>query len=197
MKKIFLFVIALGPVFPAAAQRSKAVGLRAGVNVSHITRTVFSARPAFYAGLTGEIRMNEVYALQVELGYSGQGALGEVKTERNYNRSFSASGIRTDYFTVGMMNKLSFNRSFSFMAGVSGEQELSRNPFITRMPDLAVALGAEYKFLPGFGLEVRVKRGLLDIFDNSSYTTGKYTGNLGIGSHANLVMQAGLVYYFK
>ncbi|MCD8540732.1 MAG: PorT family protein [Leadbetterella sp.] len=197
MKKTFFFTILLAMSLPAQAQRTKSVGLRAGVNVSNITRTVFSARTAFYAGLTGEMRMTDLYALQIEAGYSQQGAQGDVKTRRSVNRDFWASGIQSHYFTAGIMNKFTFNRTFSFMAGISGEQELSRNPFLTRTLDFGVVAGAEYKFLPGFGLEVRAKRGLFDIFENSAYTTGEYTGNLLIGSHANLVFQAGLVYYFK
>lgn len=190
-------MIMTGIILPAWSQRTKSVGLRAGVNVSNITRTVFSTRTAFYTGLTGEMRMTDLYALQMEVGYSQQGAMGEVQDRRTINRSFSASGIRTDYFTAGLMNKFTFNRTFSFMVGISGEQELGRNPFLSRTLDLAIVTGAEYKFSPGFGLEVRAKRGLFDIFENSAYTTGQYTGNLLMGSQANLVFQAGLVYYFK
>lgn len=197
MKKIFFLAIITGLSLPGLAQREKSVGIRAGVNVSRITRTVFTARPAFYAGLTGEVRINKVYALQAELGYSGQGALGELNVARNYKRTFSASGIRTDYFTMGIMNKLSFNRAFSLMTGVSGEQEMSGHPVLNRTADIAMAVGAEYKFPSGLGLEMRVKQGLVNIFDIFPYTTREYTGNLLMGSHTNLVLQAGMVYYFK
>lgn len=197
MKKIFLLIILAGLSLPGFTQRTKSVGLRAGVNVSDITRTVFTARTAFYAGLAGEMRMTGLYALQLELGYSQQGALGNVEDERSVNRHFSDSGIRTEYFTAGVMNKFSIHRKFSLLAGASVEQELSGNPFLSRTLDAGVILGAEYQFLPGFGLEVRAKRGLFDIFENSAYTTGEYTGNLLMGSQSNLVLQAGLVYYFK
>lgn len=197
MKKIFLLAVLSGLSLPGLAQRQKSVGLRAGVNVSDITRTVFSARTAFYAGLAGEMRMTGLYALQLEVGYSQQGALGEVKDQRSVNRHFSDSGIRTEYFTAGLMNKFSFHPKFSLLAGASVEQELSGNPFLSRTLDAGVMMGAEYQFLPGFGLEVRVKRGLFDIFENSAYTTGEYTGNLLMGSQSNLVLQAGLAYYFK
>lgn len=197
MKKIFLLAIISGLTLPLKAQHTKSVGLRAGLNVSNITRTVFSARTAFYAGLTGEMRVSDLYALQMEVGYSGQGALGEVKDRRSVNRDFSASGIRTDYFTAGLMNKFTFDRAFSLMVGASFEQELGRNPFLRRTLDMAVVTGVEYKFSSGFGLEVRAKRGLFDIFDNSVYTTGEYSGNLLMGSQSNLVLQTGLVYYFK
>lgn len=197
MKKVFFWAIITGISLPGLAQREKSVGIRAGANVSQITRTVFTARPAFYAGLTGELRRNKVYAFQAELGYSGQGALGQIEIARNYKRTFSASGIRTDYITVGIMNKFAFNRAFSLMTGVSGEQEVSGNPFLIRSADIAMVAGAEYKFLSGLGLEMRVKHGLINNFDIPSYTTGEYTGNLLIGSHTNLVLQAGMVYYFK
>ena len=195
MKKILLFVLIS---LPALAQREKSVGLRAGLNAANITRTVFSARTGFYAGLTGEMRMTDLYALQVELGYSQQGAKGDITEHRSVKRSFSDSGIRADYFTAGVMNKFTFNRSFSITAGASIEQELSRNPFLSRTLDAGVVTGAEYKFSSGFGLEVRAKRGLFDIFENSAYTTGEYTGDfLLIGSQSNLVFQAGVVYYFN
>ncbi len=173
------------------------VGLRAGVGVSNITHTVFSAKTSFYAGITGEMRMSDLYALQVEAGYSGQGALGQVTVQRPVNREFSNSGVHAHYFTLGVMHKFTLHRTFTLLAGSSGEQEMSGNPFLSRTLDLAAVAGAEYKFSPGFGVEIRVKRGLFDIFDNSTYSTGQYTGNLLMGSHAHLVMQAGAVYYFK
>lgn len=197
MKRIFFGLILMAFSLPGLAQREKSVGIRAGANVSSITRTVFTARPAFYAGLTGEIRINKVYALQAELGYSGQGALGDLSVARNYKRTFTDSGIRTDYFTVGIMNKLSFNRAFSLLAGVSAEQEMSGHPVLIRTSDIAMAAGAEYRFPSGLGLEMRVKQGLVNIFDIYPYTTREYTGNLLMGSHTNLVLQAGMVYYLK
>lgn len=192
MKQIFFLLLL---AFSATAQ--KAVGLRAGVNVTKITRTVFSARTAFYAGLTGEKQISNRYALQLEAGYSSQGASGDVVDTKPVNRTFTDSEISAHYFTLGLMNKFRFHPAFSLLAGASGEQELSNNPFLVRTLDLALALGAEYKFSPGFGLEMRVKRGLFNIFDNSFYSTGQYTGNLLMGSHAHLVLQAGAVYYFK
>lgn len=196
MKKMFCLLFLLALVLPATAQRSRSAGIRAGVNFSNITNTVFSARTAWYAGMVGEMRVSDLYALQLEAGYSQQGASGDITDNKSYKRSFSAGEIRTEYFTGGVMNKFTFQRMFSFMVGLSGEQELSRNPFISKTLDMALVTGAEFKFTPVVGLEVRAKRGLTDIFENSAYTIKDYTGSL-IGTNANLVFQAGLVFHFK
>ena len=59
--------------------------------------------------------------------------------------------------------------------------------------DMAVLMGVEYKFPFGLGVEVRMKRGMLDMIDSREYETmyGRRS-LLWVDRNLNLVLQAGL-----
>lgn len=202
MKSTYLTLIFCAFMAGGYAQTTVKPGFRVGANFSGITRTYYDVRTDFYLGGNAEIRFSDFFRLQPEMGYSCQGARGDVyqlpqagETDKTWVRK----DIESNYLTVGMTGKFAFSESVCFLVGVSGEYALEMFKPLRTDLDVAILAGAEYKLPFGLGVEVRIKRGSRDMIDSREYETfssGKsrwftYDRNL------NLVMQTGLTYTLR
>jgi outer membrane protein with beta-barrel domain len=204
-KSIIVAVLCFFGVTQINAQVSFRPGIKAGLNASHFTQTdrtdeKFTSKTDFYAGVYGALKLTKIYTLQPELVYTRQGA------NREY---FDADKIRrtetldVSYLSIGVANKFTF-KNFNFQVGptidikVNDSQkniapssegdpyyEFNYNPYTGI--DFAFFAGVGYDFTKNFGVEARIKKGLIPVND----TWGDYDDN-----YTNVVFQVGATYTF-
>ncbi len=169
-------------------------GFRAGLNVSNLTESYYTTKTSFYAGVVGEIKFKNFYSLQPEVGYSSQGAKGDV-IQVGGNATKVADQIDLNYLTIGLINKFTFAETFSVLVGASLDHELNPSPFSRVERDLAFVFGLGFNTKVGLSFEARLKSGALDIIDSRDYKTKEGNNWLFLSSkNSNIVGQFGLVY---
>jgi|GEM_PF-538917 len=200
MKKYYLTGVLLFLFLGSYAQVTIRPGFRAGANFSRITGTYYDSRTDFYFGALGEIKFSKFFFLQPEIGFSRQGAKGDVYRQPapgsgNINKEelWFRKNIEANYITMGATAKFALSPEFRFLVGVSGEQALEQFEPMRHDVDMAALMGVEYKFPFGLGMEVRLKRGMLDMIDSREYETMNSRRSWLWGDrNLNLVLQAGL-----
>lgn len=213
MKKvIYLFAIIFGCVTFSNAQVTFKPGIRGGLNISHFSNggssyyydayyndgstnvRDFESKTGAYIGFFGELKLSKFYALQPEINLSKQGSKYNYRQDnQNFYRDYDLT-----YLTVGITNKFTFNK-FNFHVGPTIEfvadtkvktNEIYSSPYyasnleIDSDVDLAFYLGAGYDFTSNFGVEGRIKKGIIPVLDYSD------------GNHTNVVFSLGAYYKF-
>lgn len=197
MKTHYLTGLLLFLFWGSNAQTSIRPGFRAGANFSQITRTYYEPRTDFYFGAFGEIKISDLFRLQPEVGFSRQGARGDVyrvPPPGEDDKVWFRKNIESNYITLGVTGKLAFTEAVRILFGMSAEQGLEVVKPLRNDVDLALLAGAEYRFPFGLGVEVRMKRGTFDMIDSREYETFSSGGGLTIDRNLNLVIQCGLNY---
>ena len=192
MKKIVCIVFLSIYCFQTQAQSTFAPGVKAGVNISHLSSEAgffddgsdfyrnFSSLTSFYVGGFIDLNLTKVYTLSPELLYSSQGS--------EYN--FSPNGIRSSgtikvsYLSMNIVNKFRITPNFYPYAGTSFDVVLDKNYNIDSEIDLGMFIGAGFQFNKNFGIDARAKKGLIQVLDYSD------------GNHNNVVFQFGATYTF-
>ena len=195
MKKLFIVaVLCFFGISSSNAQVTFKPGLRGGINFAHFTKGDFtnnyyygydpsinsSNRPDyrnktdFYLGFFGALHLTKYYTLQPEIDYSRQGS--KIGSSSN---TYDAS-----YLCVSVVNKFTFNDKFNIHVGPSIDFLVDSN-FRVEDPkfDLSFQLGAGYNFTKNFGIEARIKKGIITVLDD-------YT------NHTNVVFSVGGTYTF-
>lgn len=195
MKKVAILVIlCYFGVANVNAQVSFKPGLRGGLNLSHFSKgddsyyndsttndRNFSSITDFYLGFFGDLKLTKYYSLQPEINYSRQGSnytYFDGDLLRNVDRKLEVS-----YLTFGLANKFTFNK-FNIHVGPTIEFLVDQNFNTDANVDLAFFLGAGYDITPNFGLEARIKKGIVPVLDYSD------------GNHTNVVFSIGAYYKF-
>lgn len=191
------FIVAALCIFASlesSAQVSFNPGLRGGVNFSHFTKgdfyqnyiyddqgnyvqavnDPFSSKTDFYIGFYGALKLTKIYTLQPEIDYTRQGT--KVK----------ANNVKLDvsYLSFTVINKFAFNEKFNVHVGPTLDFVVDKNFDVSADVDLAFILGAGFNITNNFGLEARVKKGIVDVVDSGS------------GYHSNVVFSLGATYTF-
>ena len=195
MKKTI--IIALFCIFgftQANAQVSFKPGIRAGLNFSHFSKggayyddnysnvsRDFNSRTDLYVGFYGALKLSKFYTLQPEINYSRQGA--DFRYYDNNDRWVSEK-LEVSYLSLGVINKFTFNGKFNVHVGPTLDFVVDENFDTDSEVDLAFTLGAGYNFTPNFGIEARIKKGIVPVLDYSD------------GNHTNVVFQTGITYTF-
>lgn len=203
MIKYFLTTPLLFLFWESNAQTSLRPGFRAGANFSQITGTYYEPRTDFYFGAFGEIKLSSFFFIQPELGFSRQGAKGDVylqprrgSGEVNKEDLWFGKNIESNSITLGATGKMAFSPAVRFLFGFSAEHAIEGLEAIKPLRnelDMALVAGVEYKFPFGMGVEVRIKKGTWDMIDSREYeTTG--SRRLFEDRNLNVVLQAGLNY---
>jgi hypothetical protein len=201
MKKVIILALVcfLG-LTQMNAQVSFRPGVKAGLNSSHFTQTnntneKFTSKTDYYVGVFGALKASKIYTLQPELVYTRQGS-GREFIEDNVRKSET---LNVSYLSLTVANKFTFNK-FNFQLGSAfdvkindtdkeliastnnngGYYDYNYNSF--NGVDLAFFLGAGFDFTKNFGIEARVKKGIIPVNDDWDYT--------------NVVFQVGATYTF-
>jgi hypothetical protein len=210
-KQIIIAIIAFFGIVEAKAQVTFKPGLRGGLNLSHFTKgdlynnnyyydgngnyvngssnTEFNSKVDFYLGFYGAIRLTKYYTLQPEIDYSRQGS--KIKYIDRNNRTVSEN-IDFSYISAVIVNKFTFTDKFNVHFGPTLDVITEHNTLTDSDIDLAFILGTGYNFTKNFGLEARIKKGIIPAYYNSNYNNGSYSS----GSHTNVVFSLGATYTF-
>lgn len=193
-KSLFLFAILFGFIFSSSAQTTFKPGFRAGLNVSHFSKgndayyddgytndRDFSSKSDFYIGFFGDLNLTKYYSLQPEINYSRQGSKYNYFDE-NLMRNRSTD-LEVSYLAFGVANKFKFNK-FNVHVGPTIEFVVDENFDTDASVDLAFFLGLGYDFTSNFGVEARIKKGIVPVLDFSD------------GNHTNVVFSVGAFYKF-
>lgn len=192
MKKVLIIAL-LGFFGMTHAQVTFKPGLRGGVNISHFTKgndelyyednipdnnnRNFSSKTDFYLGFYGTLHLTKYYTLQPEINYSRQGS-------EFTNGAGNTSRLDVSYLSVAVANKFTFTEKFNVHLGPTIDFQVDDNFNTDSEVDLAFFLGAGYNFTKNFGIEARVKKGIIPVLDYSD------------GNHTNVVFSFGATYTF-
>lgn len=194
MKKIILLTICMLSFTAVSAQVTFKPGARGGVNISHFSkgddayysdfsdsRRDFNSTTNFYIGLYGELKLSKFYSLQPEINYTRQGS--EYKYYDEESMSKRSEKLEISYLSISAINKFNFNR-VNVHLGPTLDFVVDKNFDADAEVDLAFVLGAGFKITEDFGIEGRVKKGIIPVLDYSD------------GNHTNVVFSLGVTYTF-
>ena len=194
MKKSFLIIATFLGIAAASAQTDKTsfeFGVRGGVNFANITNENSNlespdSRINFYAGLVAELPLHEVFSLQGEVFYSGQGF------ERNIPLVNDKVTYKADYIQVPLLAKFYIVEGLSIAAGpqfgFKVNEKIDFNPsengveFDTNSLntfDMQGTAGLEYKLDNGIFIQGRYSYGFSDLVKDSSIHTSVFSAGLG------------------
>lgn len=196
MKKVVVIaILCFFGLTEVNAQATFNPGFRGGLNFSHFSKGKdayyndgsnsndrdFSSITDFYIGFFGDLKLTKYYSLQPEINYSRQGSnytYYDGNLMRNVTEKLEVSNL-----IFGLANKFTFNK-INVHLGPTIEFVVDQNFNTDASVDLAFFLGAGYDITTNFGIEARVKKGLIPVLDYSD------------GNHTNVVFSLGAFYKF-
>ncbi len=191
MKKLFLSACLLVFATAAFSQAQWGYGVRAGMNLSEIIATLNKDittvwRVGFTAGVFGDVRFNENFALEADVLYSQQG----VHKFRARHAGSDAPGFKTNmnYINIPLLAKFYLTKGFNVVIGpqgsflvkkkVEGDLDADAYNYVKNSMNRAnidLLLGLGYEFQNGLMLDLRYHVGLTQPFektDNIRLTNG-------------------------
>lgn len=190
-KGLTFIILTFFGIVQTQAQVTFRPGLRGGANFSHFTKGNdysnntpnngnFDTHTDFYMGFYGALKLSKYYTLQPEIDYSSQGS--------NYSSDGESRKYNVDYLSAEVINKFTFTDQFNIHFGPTLDFVVSQDFNTEADVDMAFVLGAGYNFTPNFGIEARVKKGIINVFysdfDNANT------------NHTNVVFSLGANYTF-
>mgnify|MGYP001235961695 FL=1 len=193
MKKLLLLTFIL-TAFTINAQ-DVTFGAKAGLNFASMTgddADGFDGRTSFHLGVTAEIAVSDVFSIQPELLYSGQGFTGSDSYEDGALDINVETTGRVNYLNLPIMVKYYASDSFSlefgpqigFLLSAESETDVSATDIATgvsasestttdfkddcKSTDFALNLGAGYKLDSGLNFGLRYSIGMTDVPDGDS-----------------------------
>lgn len=191
-KALIVILFAFFGTFQTQAQVSFKPGLRGGANFSHFTKgnyyysnnipndnVSYDTHTDFYIGFYGALKLSKYYTLQPEIDYSAQGS--------DYRTSnYGSVNFNVDYLSIEVLNKFTFNNQFNIHFGPTLDFVVSKDFNTESDADMAFVLGAGFNFTPNFGIEARVKKGIIPV----------YYSDIDSDDHTNVVFSLGATYTF-
>jgi len=177
--------LALFGIVQTNAQVTFNPGFRAGLNLSHFTKQYsnnytnssflpdFSNKTDFYIGFLGALKLSKFYTLQPEINYSNQGS------------SFGSGTLNVSYVGLQIVNKIYLGDAVNMQIGTALDFATDSNFKLENDADMSFLLGLGADITKNIGLEFRVKKGLIPVFDYNN-----------TGSHTNVLFQLGATYIF-
>ena len=208
MKKLItVAIIALFGITQMQAQVTFRPGFRGGLNFAHFTEgdsygssyydpyvgsyvysndnNDYTSKTDFYVGLYGALHLTRFYTLQPEIDYSKQGSVINFIDFNNITRS---TKVAVSYLSLAVINKFTFNK-FNVLLGPALEFVVDeRNMQAENDIDLSFQLGTGYDITKNFGLEARIKKGIVPAFGSGNYNDSS--------NHTNVVISVGATYTF-
>ncbi len=197
MKILKIFTVAfLFGMFQMNAQETStkspiSFGVKGGVNFANVTGDDFegpNARTSFHAGVLMEIPVSNMFSIQAEALYSGQG----FKSDINGLGTSDNIEYQLDYINVPILAKIYLTKGLSIEAGpqlsFKVNEEIDADP--NNNPgdfdldeaedfDFALAAGLTFQTEMGFFASGRYTHGLTDIIKNADVKNSVF--QIGIG----------------
>lgn len=189
-KGIVILLFTFLGIAQSQAQVTFKPGLRGGANFSHFTkgdyyyddyvpeRVDFSSKTDFYIGFYGAVKLSKYYTLQPGIDYSAQGS--------SFRRSNDKGSLKIDYLSFNVINKFTFGTLFNIHLGPTLDFAVNKDFRSETNFDMGFVLGAGINFTPNFGIEARVKKGIIPVFYN----------DFSDSYHTNVVFSVGGTYSF-
>lgn len=189
MKKLILSgILAIGTVLAVKAQTVK-FGIKGGLNLAKITNeSTAKTRASFYAGGLVNIALDESWAIQPELLYSGQGT----KAKASYFGGLitTEGTVKTDYINIPVMVQYSIVPAFYLEAGpqlgILAAAKAKAGSYSKdikdemKTVDFGIGVGFGYKFDMGLGVSGRYNFGLSNIKDSDKSTSKNSVAQIGL-----------------
>jgi hypothetical protein len=191
---LLVLVIAFFGMLQTQAQVSFRPGFRGGANFSHFTKgnnyyadpydtsnpgnsnIQYDTKTDFYLGFFGALKLTKYYTLQPEIDYSAQGS--------NYRSGTNNSiSLDVDYLSFSVMNNFTFNDRFNMHFGPTLDFVTNKNFNTETNFDMAFVFGMGINLTRNFGIEGRVKKGIIPVVDFND-------------NHTNVVFSVGGTYTF-
>jgi hypothetical protein len=177
MKKTIIVLTVLFASFTLTAQEFR-IGINAGMDAARLSISGGSGGPiktksGLTAGITGEARISNVFAVQLEANYSSQGT-GIVTVDGEESGSF-----QLEYLTIPVLAKLYGTPRLSVYAGpqlgiLLKAKSLASNSDdadikeLLKSTDFYSVFGAEYRFANGIFISGRYHFGLNNLIDSEN-----------------------------
>lgn len=173
------------------ADRTFSWGVKGGLNIARVSGDDIpdqEARTSFHVGLVGELPLADIFSLQAEVLYSGQGF------KYNYSGLLGDEDIeyQLDYINVPVLAKVYLFKGFSVEAGPQFgfkiNEEIDSNPDgddgdsdedVAENFDFAVAGGITFQTEFGLFASGRYNYGLTDIVKDSDLRNSVFQISLG------------------
>lgn len=197
MKKTLLFSFLLLSLFTATAQVTFKPGFRVGANFAKVTNTDLDTKTDFYVGAIGALKLSRFYTMQPEIGYSRQGAKGDLTYYDSYSGVYYSENvdIKLEYVTLALINKFTLTDAINVHVGPTFEIGTNTRNVYEDDVDLGLTAGIGYTLPFGLSIEARVKKGLIDVMDEYYYDDSGYY-YYEDDTNTNLVFQVGVSYTF-
>ena len=178
------------------SQKKTAFGFRGGVNESRISNSNFESKYGPYFGVFISKKVNDVYTIQPELGYSNQGgnSMGNILEDADIH-----------YITISGTNKFFISGTgFHIMLAPAIELDVDdtliglfnrRDGNDVTFIDISLMGGIGFEFKNGLGVEVRYKQGIVDVFSGGFHDFS--SDQLEEETQFNGVFQFGMTYKFN
>lgn len=195
MKNTILFLVVVMMGFSSFSQSRTSFGLRSGVNVAKLSNADLESKTSFYLGAFAHIKISEIYVLQPELGYSGQGGQTKFTSEKDVDIHYLSISVANKFFVKNSGFHFIIAPGFDFdmddsLVNLVNESEGNDVTFI----DINMGIGVGTEFKNGLGIEARYKQGLIDVFSGNwhSFDSEQYEDE----NQFNNIFQLGIFYKF-
>jgi len=225
MKKLFLGLGLVAGTF-AFAQTSPTFGLKAGLNVSSISKDGYEdskSKAGFYGGIFMNAPVSEMFSIQPEVLYSQYGAkVTRVDAGTVLGQSYSSkesASLNLDYITVPVMFQFHATPAFYLEAGpefgflvsakakdysatvINGNETATSNESGDIKDNyssfnMGAGLGLGFNFTENFGINARYVAGFTDINKKNDDENGNTSLENNDNKNRNNTFQVGLSYKF-
>ncbi len=168
MNRLNITVVAVLLAFAVQAQ-TPTWGIKSGANMAKLTEIQgVEFRPSFHFGATANLVLSQVFALQPEILYSGQG----------YKDDINGQTVRAkiDYLNIPVLADITVAPGLSIQAGpqigINIRRELDvdnqENGMVSvNDVDFSIVAGIQYMFDPNFFAQARFAQGLTEVITTS------------------------------
>lgn len=194
LKLITAATVMLATVGMNAQEREISIGVKGGVNFATVMGDDINSpdsRTSFHVGLLTEFPMTDMFSIQAEALYSGQGFKG------NFNGTDGDKvEYQLDYISIPVLAKLYVTKGLSVEVGPqfsfkineefdfnpnsnNGDIDLEGSPYEAKDLEVAVGAGLTFQTEMGFFATGRYNYGLTEIIEKSDLKNSVF--QLGVG----------------
>ncbi|MGV8994816.1 MAG: porin family protein [Flavobacterium sp.] len=194
LKLITAATVMLATVSMSAQERDIAIGVKGGVNFATVTGNDANSpdsRTSFHVGLLTEFPMNDMFSIQAEALYSGQGFKGNFSGTDGDKVEY-----QLDYISIPVLAKLYITRGLSVEVGPQfsfkindefdfnpnsdgGDINLDNTSYAAKDFEVAVGAGLTFQTEMGFFASGRYNYGLTEIIENTDLKNSVF--QVGVG----------------
>ena len=163
MKKLVLSILLVSIFGMVQSQVTFKPGVRLGLNIASISNIDDGSKTDFHAGIFGELKLGDVYALQPEINYTKQGS-------EHLDLDYLSISIANKFYILSDETPLFILIAPGMDFNLHGQTESYSNEYgagVNFDADISFTGGVGYDFPFGLGVEARYKQGIIDVFQEA------------------------------